>query len=587
MNMQALGQLNVEGTTKSQDQVHRVAASAQRALHERRQLGAFYTPERLSNILSDWAIRLPTDKVLEPSFGGCGFLMSANNTLRRLGSASPPRQIFGCDIDSTAFSYLRATFGDGSHLEGFLLKDYLDCGDERCWPSTFDAILANPPYISHHRVGIERVKELSKRTWPIASMSGRCSLWAYFIAHSLTMLRFGGRMAWVLPGAFLQADYAAPIRDFLASRFERVAAFVVRDRLFLSEGTDETTVVLLADGFLEVEKTGVIEFGGAETLEELEELIRRWDQTKWRGAEFGSSPAALRMDPEAISAFDNLSQHPSSRRFGDIARVQIGIVTGANDFFVLDQDRLTEAGLLRGDCERVLSKFRAAPGISLTEGDLDAYDQKGGRTFLINSDQPEQLNRVSVYLKRFSAHKISSNSTFRKRAVWSATSDGKMPDAFFPVMHDTGPRLVLNDLGCTSTNTIHRVFFKNLGDGASKLAAISILTSYSQISAELVGRRYGSGVLKHEPRDAEKIRIMLPDIGQDNLDRCISEIDKLLRNGDAAKACETADALVYGAAGLENWCQIGVSLRQAMHAIREKRRPPRKSRAPAVSPHVR
>jgi adenine-specific DNA-methyltransferase len=62
-----------------------------RALAERRILGAYYTPERLSQMPSDWAIRAPDDTVLEPSFGGCGFLATARTTLARLGCANPVR----------------------------------------------------------------------------------------------------------------------------------------------------------------------------------------------------------------------------------------------------------------------------------------------------------------------------------------------------------------------------------------------------------------------------------------------------------------------------------------------------------------
>ena len=48
-------------------------------VEDRRILGAYYTPERLSQLLTDWAIRHVDDTVLEPSFGGCGFLATARD----------------------------------------------------------------------------------------------------------------------------------------------------------------------------------------------------------------------------------------------------------------------------------------------------------------------------------------------------------------------------------------------------------------------------------------------------------------------------------------------------------------------------
>ena len=35
---------------------------------DQKRLGAFYTPENLSRVLTDWAVQHSTDRVLEPSF---------------------------------------------------------------------------------------------------------------------------------------------------------------------------------------------------------------------------------------------------------------------------------------------------------------------------------------------------------------------------------------------------------------------------------------------------------------------------------------------------------------------------------------
>jgi hypothetical protein len=540
---------------------------------ERRQLGAFYTPERLSNLLADWAIRSPSDTILEPSFGGCGFLASARNALLRLGAARPSSQLFGCDIDPTAFRHLKNVLGQDAELRGFIQADFLDCVGSLSWPSGFDVVLANPPYIPHHRIGKSRVKELRSRSWPVTGMIGRCSLWAYFIVHSLTMLNRGGRMAWVLPGAFLQADYAKPIKTFLAASFDRVATVVVRDRLFLSEGTDEETVVLLADGFRAEVRSGQIELGAAETLDELHSIVAGWESATWKGDTSCASPAALGLSDETSAAMSRLNGSPFTRQLGDYARVQIGIVTGANDFFVLNDEGLKKAGLESDDCNRVLSKFKASPGLMLVEADLDRYNLANGRTYLVTAEKPETNDRIRQYLSTFSEELRRENSTFKKRAVWSATDDGRRPDAFFPVMHHTGPRLVLNGQGCTSTNTIHRVFFHTSQLDVPKLLAITLLTSFSQISAELIGRRYGSGVLKHEPRDAEKIPLLMPPLSIFDINESFGQIDALLREGHANTASIAADALIYRALGVEHADEVSEVLRASLMTIRARRRP--------------
>lgn len=501
----------------------------ERDLTIRRQLGAFYTPPRLSRLLADWAISTSVDTVLEPSFGGCGFLEAARDTLIALGCETPSQSIYGCDVDPIAFDHLAEVFGSPVDTSGFILGDFLDRQNEPQWPAKFSAILANPPYIPHHKIGRDKLKKLAATPGAVPNIGGRSSLWAYFISHSLSYLELGGRMAWVLPGAFLQADYAAPIRLHISEHFKRSLAIVIRERIFLTEGTDEETVVLLADGYGEKEVGRKSELGEARTIDDLATLIPRWDRGEWQGITTAVCPAMLSMDETAIAAFDALKAKRVATTLQSIARVQIGIVTGENDFFILSQDGARDAGLEEGDCTPVLAKFRATKGLSFTQTDMADYLQDGGRALLVDSGCSPDNQRVRDYLSGFEVERRKTISTFKKRAVWSAPNDRNCPDAFLPVMHHEGPRLVLNELKCVSTNTVHRVFFRaEVSEHVQRLASISMLTSFSQISAELVGRRYGSGVLKHEPRDAERIDLLLPNMKPQALRGGLRKLDSVI-----------------------------------------------------------
>lgn len=552
------------------------AAYANRTLSERRRLGAFYTPERLSQILANWAIRTADDQVLEPSFGGCGFLAAARDALARAGAAAPSHRIYGCDLDPVAFGYLASVLGSPTDTTGFILGDFLDCDHPPQWPERFSVVLANPPYIPHHRIGQERVQELSSRTGGIPGTGGRSSLWAYFISHSVSLLETGGRMAWVLPGAFLQADYAAHIRQFLATRFNKVAAFSVRERLFLSEGTDEETVILLAEGFRTNSIDGTIELGEAQTLDELETLIMKWSTDRWKGRTRHSSPAGLCLSDSATNAYDALAARAECVVFESIASVRIGLVTGANEFFVLARSQLMEHGLQEDDCMPIFSKFRACPGLDLTTFDLDRYLNEGGRALLISKPGGPSSERVDAYLDTFNNDRRNTISTFRKRAIWSRTNDGQLPDAFLPVMHHTGPRLVLNKSGFQCTNTLHRVFFNDwISVSQRRLASISLLSTFSQISAELVGRRYGSGVLKHEPRDAGRISILMPYLTAADANRAFARIDNTLRREGPDAARKEADEVLFKALDISS-LKLRDTLDCALRDMRERRRPTRR-----------
>ena len=58
-------------------------------IERKKRLGAYYTPSEVTNILSNWAVRSGDDIILEPSFGGCNFLISALNRLKEFESVKP------------------------------------------------------------------------------------------------------------------------------------------------------------------------------------------------------------------------------------------------------------------------------------------------------------------------------------------------------------------------------------------------------------------------------------------------------------------------------------------------------------------
>jgi len=78
-------------------------------------------------------------------------------------------------------------------------------------------------------------------------------------------------------------------------------------------------------------------------------------------------------------------------------------------------------------------------------------------------------------------------------------------------MGNQGPRIILNSAEAVCTNSIHRIYFKeDLSETMRKAIILSLWSTYGQISAEIEGRTYGSGVLKLEPSEASKLVVFLP-----------------------------------------------------------------------------
>lgn len=551
------------------------------AVSDKKQIGAYYTPKRAADLLVNWALRGADEFILEPSFGGCGFLDAANRCLESLGAKNPISQLYGFDIDKRAFDELVDLFGEevvGSRRKDqFILGDFMAASPDDLSHESFDAVVGNPPYVSYHSMG-DSQREVAGEYVSESDfeLDRKASLWAYFVLHALDFLKPGGRVAWVLPGSFLQTEYGSEVRNVISESFERSVALLLNERLFLTEGTEENSVLLFAEGWKQGTEHDTLTVGYAETLSDLASILDDWKNNRWKGAASNDRIGISLMTPKTRSVIDIIEEKYRVDYLGNIADIKIGIVTGANRFFILDKSGVEQNHLQKSDLHFVLPKFRVATGLRLTKQDFEDAYQSGERCLLVKPSTGDGLNeRVEAYFSTFDKNKKESNATFKKRNDWRDPDDPYKPDAFFPYMHQSGPRLVLNEANVNSTNTVHRVYFKpglfeERDSGlVEKAVSISLLSTYSQLSAELQGRIYGSGVLKHEPSDARRIKIIIPSTeSKTEVDAVFNRIDTYLRNGEPAKAEHEANRFVFGE---DDISQKVEQLRAALHRARERR----------------
>jgi len=542
---------------------------------KKQRLGAYYTPERAACILADWAIQSPSDEVLEPSFGKCGFLQAVVDRLGVYGCEEPIHNVHGCDIDSDAFEgpYESLVQENGAG-DQFQEGDFLKATPVDLEGGKFNVVIGNPPYVSYHsmekaqrKAAVRAIRESD------FSLDRKASLWAYFVLHAFRFLAEGGRIAWVLPGSFFHADYSSTIIGAVTGHFEKAVALQLGERIFRSEGTKEHSVILLADGWKTESPCEDLRVGYVSSLDELEQTIQDWENGDWTGKDYDSRIGVAFMAPRVANAVRRVENECRVRRLGDVVEnVKIGIVTGDNRFFVIDRAEAQEHELEEQDWKYIFAKSKISDGISLTEQDFKEANQSDERCLLVDGE-----GGVSESLKEYFGQKseaeIESNVTFGKREDWRLPDDGDEPDAFFTYMQSLGPRLILNQAGVNSTNTIHRVYF---GDEVSELEqkalAVSLLSTFSRLSAEVEGRTYGSGVLKLEIGETRQLQFVLPWEFQEKVaEEAYQAVDAHLRNGELDEAEKRANEFVFQDIPQRKRAAIIQSLKRGLRNARERR----------------
>lgn len=538
----------------------------------RRRRGAFYTPPGLAEALVGWAVRRTTQRVFDPGYGGGELLVYALERLGALRRQEPTQRIFGVELDQKAADAGRKRLAArGVPPEHLLEQNFFGTLPQEFGVDDFDSIVGNPPYVRHHLLTTEekaRAKACAREAG--VRLGERADAWAYVLAHLLRFVAPGGRMALVLPTSVLHADYALPVLEALGADGRRSRLIRLQQHQF--PDVAERTVVLLMEA---IDGPGEVAYDEVADLDGLRRHLRR--RSRWsvgsplEREERRYSAEARRktrmrwfVPPSVAELWREITALPEVAGLGEIATVRIGVVTGANRFFVRSEEDI--ASMLGPGVRAMPTLSRGGWPVALRwTRDDDAARAKSPSRLLIIDPHAKPNAELRRAIQRAERERLDESSHCRKRDPWYALAEHAAPDLFLPYMTAEAPRLVVNLSGATCTNSIHRVWLRPGAPAAAELAVAS-WTSACRLSAELIGRSYGAGVLKLEVGEANRLQLPLaPGAGKH-----LAAVEHALMRGGRTAARREADRLVLRA-GLGLGARDVRRLSDAANALQRRR----------------
>ena len=471
---------------------------------------------------------------MEPSAGDAAFLIEAVRRLRDLGNATPT--VAGVEIH--AYSARKAKdrveevggAAEITHGDFFLVEP----------APVYDAVIGNPPYIRYQDfTGESRTRSRAAALGAGVALSGLASSWAAFTVQSAMFLRPGGRMGLVLPAELLSVNYAAPVRQFLFDRFASIELVLFTEQVFPEAEAD--VVLLLADGFDQgpTDHARIHDAHNSAALDTLGVPLT-WSPgspaEKWTGLLVGSdalTPLRLLQDSGNFTGLEE---------WGDTT---LGMVTGNNGYFALSPARVKELGLTRSDLLRLSPPGSShLRGLALTRHAMTELGKRGKATWLFRpSENPSPAARNYILAGHIAG--VDQAYKCRVRRTWYQVPLLPAADLLLTCMNADTPRLTTNQAGALHLNSVHGVYLadehQNLG---RELLPLASLNSVTLLSAEMVGRSYGGGILKLEPKEADVWATPSPALVAARADvlRAIkTRVARLLRNGDLLGAVQLVD----------------------------------------------
>lgn len=544
----------------------------------RKARGAFFTPDAIAEFVTNWAVRSSSDLVLEPSCGEAAFLTQAVGRLRQLqaaeGALEVAPRVDGVEIHGASAAeadrLVRAAGGDPSiQTSDFFLVEP---------KPTYTAVIGNPPYIRYQDfAGDARARSREAALRAGINMSGLASSWAAFTVHSALMLQKGGRLGLVIPAELLSVNYAAEVRRFLFEKFAHVDLVLFTERVFPE--VQEEVVLLLADGYEE----GGTKHASIYQAQNAAALSDTLAATTWTPSDPSEKWTPSLLSPAALSVYSTLLHDGGFTPLETWGDTTLGMVTGNNKYFSLSPQKVADLGLAPSDLIKL-----SPPGSSHLRGlafgteAWKALGLKGSATYLFRpGDNPSDAARE--YIAAGEATSVHTAYKCRVRKTWWQVPLVKPADLFLTYMNADTPRITTNEAKALHLNSVHGIYLqpehRTLG---RKLLPLAALTSMTLVGAETVGRSYGGGMLKIEPREADRLPVPSPAVVKAASDALVAirpQLATRLRYGRLIEAAKLVDdVLLVGELGMK---RSDVKALRDAHAELSARRTARSQRVEA------
>ena len=495
--------------------------------------GGYYTPPDLAAFLVRWVQKISPTSILEPSCGD-GVFFDA------IGALDESPDVIGFELDEdeaqkareqTTYAGITSADIRASDFLGWALKAINNDGRR------FDAVVGNPPFIRYQYLPTlfqHRAEAIFERL--DCKFTKHTNAWVSFILASFELLRPGGRLAMVVPAEIIHVTHSQSLRSYLGEHARRIVVVDPEELWF--DRTLQGAVLLLVEkksknedhseglGIYPVRGRSFLKLDPEDVFDAPQFTNGKTFKEKWTRALLPLSTREL---------LDELIERKLVHRFEDVAEVDVGIVTGANKFFLVD-DQTVDFFHLQKWAHPMFGRSNHCPGIIYDDRQHHVNASKGKPTNFIwfQDTDVERTASGKQYIEQGERELLHTRYKCRTRQPWySVPSVYATEIGMLKRCHDA-PRMILNKLKAFTTDTAYRIRSK---EGTAEQLVYGFLNGLTALSAEIEGRHYGGGVLELIPSEIEKLLVPSPS----TINPKITELDNTVRSMsmDAVLALQT------------------------------------------------
>ena len=468
-----------------------------------REKGQFWTPDWVADAMVAWCAS-EADDIFDPAVGAGAFFRAAKRFARRRGT---PLRLLGTELDPGQVAKGQELGLEAADYDGVVVTDFMTYLPNRA----FRSIVANPPYVRHHRFGADYKADLRSYGLRVTGqeLDGRAGLHVFFLIKALTLLEPGGRLAFIVPADTCEGRFAPVLWAWIERRFRIEGAVTFAPSASPFPGVDTNPIVLLIQNAPPAETMWWAHVKKPDTAE-----LAAWCTAGLGPWSSDDLEALGRKTAEAVST--GLTRRPRSAAqegdvvFGDFFKVVRGIATGDNDFFFMNSAQISDLRLPESAFIRAIGRTRDHAEAVLTTKHLDDLDGRGRPTYLLSlGREPMEAfpTELREYLRRGEAKQLPDRPLIAQRSPWYRMERRDPPPWLFAYLGRRNCRFIRNLAGAVPLTGFLCVYPK-AGLQLDLDVATAVLNDERIIAnLPLVAKSYGGGALKVEPRNLERLPI--------------------------------------------------------------------------------
>ena len=468
-----------------------------------REKGQFWTPDWVAEAMVSYTLVGGASTLFDPAVGAGAFARALRACIR-----GTDRNVAfeGREVDPEALDEAEQSGLSRLQLSGVVLRDFLF--DRSIPPQA--AVVANPPYIRHHRLGLDLKQRLRGLTKHIIGkqLDGRTGYHVYFLIRALDLLENGGRLAFIVPSDVCEGKFADKLWQWISSNYRVDGAVTFAPEASPFPGVDTNPIILL----LRKAPPAPTLMWGRCLVSGTDEL-KAWLANDLQHGPMGEVKFERRELDEALKT--GLSRAPSNLdphvpTLADYASTCRGIATGANDFFLFTREKAEQLAVSPNYFLRCVGRTRDVPGDEVTDETLAELEEKSRPTFLLSirdeakEDLPPLLQK---HIRNGEEEGIADRALISMRNPWYKMEHRDPPPLLFAYLGRRNARFIRNKAGVVPLTGFLCIYPHNPDPNHVDRLWTALNHPDTINNIALVAKSYGGGAVKAEPRSLERLPI--------------------------------------------------------------------------------